>query len=91
MRAHLFIHNLPFQSTEDDLREFFESRGFGILARQIITDKETGRSRGFGYVLLADEGQIDEAIALNDSDFSGRRIGIKRSLPRQKPGEVTIG
>jgi RNA recognition motif-containing protein len=82
MSKNLYVGNLPFQTTADDLREAFEQ--FGSVTRaQVISDKETGRSRGFGFVEMA-EG-ADEAISnLNGAQFGGRTLTVNEAKPREE-------
>jgi RNA recognition motif-containing protein len=82
MSKSLYVGNLPFQTTADDLREAFEQ--FGSVSRaQVITDRETGRSRGFGFVEMT-EG-ADEAIAnLNGALFQGRALTVNEAKPREE-------
>jgi RNA recognition motif-containing protein len=81
MAKNLYVGNLPFNTTADDLREAFAQ--FGSVARvQVVTDRETGRSRGFGFVEMDDGG--DEAIAkMNGTDFGGRTLTVNEARPRE--------
>src|SRR5581483_8683710 len=82
MAKNLYVGNLPFDSTADDLREAFAQ--FGSVARvQVITDRETGRSRGFGFVEM-DDG-ADEAIAkMNGQQFQGRTLTVNEAKAREE-------
>src|SRR5262245_24468145 len=82
MSKNLYVGNLPFQTTADDLREAFGQ--FGTVTRaQIINDRETGRSRGFGFVEMS-EG-ADEAIAnLHGAQFQGRTLTVNEAKPREE-------
>jgi RNA recognition motif-containing protein len=79
---NLYVGNLPFSATADDLREAFSR--FGTVTRaQIIVDRETGRSRGFGFVEMADG--ADEAIAqMNGAVFQGRQLTVNEARPREE-------
>lgn len=79
---NLYVGNLPFNATADDLREAFSR--FGTVTRaQIIVDRETGRSRGFGFVEMADG--ADEAIAqMNGAVFQGRQLTVNEARPREE-------
>jgi RNA recognition motif-containing protein len=81
MSKNLYVGNLPFQATADDLREAFGQ--FGTVTRaQVVSDRETGRSRGFGFVEMADGG--DEAIAkLHGTQFQGRTLTVNEAKPRE--------
>ena len=89
MRMNLYVGNLPFSTTADDLREVFAE--FGSVERaQIITDRETGRSRGFGFVEMAGGGE--EAIArLNGADFQGRPLTVNEAKPREARPRMSGG
>jgi RNA recognition motif-containing protein len=82
MSKNLYVGNLPFQTTADDLREAFGQ--FGSVTRaQVVTDRETGRSRGFGFVEMS-EG-ADEAISnLNGALFQGRSLTVNEAKPREE-------
>jgi len=81
MSKNLYVGNLSFQTTVDDLREAFEQ--FGTVTRaQVVSDRETGRSRGFGFVEMSEGG--DEAIAnLNGAQFQGRALTVNEAKPRE--------
>jgi RNA recognition motif-containing protein len=81
MSKNLYVGNLPFQATEEDLREAFAPYGT-VTAAQVITDRETGRSRGFGFVEMADG--ADEALAhLNGYELQGRTLTVNEARPRE--------
>ena len=82
MATNLYVGNLPFNTTADDLREAFSK--FGTVSKaQVVSDRETGRSRGFGFIEMSDGG--DEAIAqLNGADFSGRKLTVNEARPREE-------
>jgi RNA recognition motif-containing protein len=81
MATNLYVGNLAFTTTQDDLREAFAQ--FGTVARvQVISDRETGRSRGFGFVEM-DDG-AEEAIAkMNGASFQGRTLTVNEAKPRE--------
>lgn len=82
MTKNLYVGNLPFNTTVDELREAFAR--FGTVTRaQIIVDRDTGRSRGFGFVEMADG--ADEAIAqMNGAIFQGRQLTVNEARPREE-------
>ena len=84
----LYVGNLPWSTTEEDLRELFAPIG-ATQSAILITDRETGRSRGFGFVELEDEA-ADQAISqLNGTEYGGRQLKIneaKERPPRRSPG-----
>ena len=82
MSKNLYVGNLSFQTTADDLREAFEQYG-AVTRAQVVTDRETGRSRGFGFIEMTEGG--DEAIAnLNGSQFQGRALTVNEAKPREE-------
>ena len=79
---NIYVGNLPFDAQESDLRSLFAEYGT-IESASVITDRDTGRSRGFGFVELADRDQATRAIAkLNGHDLKGRRITVNEAKPR---------
>jgi len=78
----LYVGNLPWSLSEEELAKVFSAHAQVISAR-IITDRETGRSRGFGFVEVAD-GDAEGAIqAMNGSEVGGRQIVVNEARPRQ--------
>ncbi len=83
---NIFVAKLNFDTVESDLREAFEAFG-GVEDVKIITDKFTGRSKGFGFVEMADDEEGQAAIdGLNDTELDGRTIVVKKSEPRENRG-----
>jgi RNA recognition motif-containing protein len=79
---NLFIGNLNFQMTEGELKQLFEQYG-EILRLQIITDRETGRSRGFAFVEMNNAQEADAAIAaLNGKEVAGRVLIVTEARPK---------
>ena len=84
MSKNIYVGNLTFQTTADDLRELFAPYGT-VTSAQIVSDRETGRSRGFGFVEMAEGG--DEAInALNGKQVGGRSLTVNEAKPRENRG-----
>jgi len=79
---NVFVGNMNFRTTESDLRSLFEQ--FGEITRvQVMTDRETGRSRGFGFVEMADDDAAAQAIqALNGKEFEGRALNVNEARPK---------
>ena len=79
---NIFVGNLSFNTSEDELRKIFEP--YGTVDRvSILTDRETGRSRGFGFVEMANGEEGDKAIAgLNGSQVGGRTINVNEARPK---------
>ncbi len=83
---NIFVGNLSFNTGEDELRQIFE--GYGQVDRvSIMTDRDTGRSRGFGFVEMASNEDGDKAItALNGSQLGGRTINVNEARPKTERG-----
>src|SRR5439155_21436055 len=82
MSQNLYVGNLPFSATADDLTQAFSAHGT-VTRAQIVSDRETGRSRGFGFVEMSDG--ADEAIAkLNGAEFQGRTLTVNEARPREE-------
>ena len=83
---NIYCGNLPYSVVEEDLREIFEEYG-DVASVKIITDKLTGRSKGFGFVEMDDDDEAKKAIEeLNNADLSGRNIKVNESRPRESRG-----
>ena len=81
MAKRLFVGSIPFNSTEDTLKTHFESIG-PVAEAKIVTDRFTGRSRGFGFIEFENDADADKAIAdLNDQDFEGRNLVVNEARP----------
>jgi RNA recognition motif-containing protein len=81
MSKKLYVGNLPFSTTADDLRDAFGNFG-EVTEAQVISDRETGRSRGFAFVEMADG--AEGAIAnLNGAQFQGRTLTVNEAKPRE--------
>jgi RNA recognition motif-containing protein len=79
---NLYVGNLPFTTTEEDLRQLFGQYGT-VTKVQVISDRETGRSRGFGFVEMSSG--TDEAIAaMNGAEYGGRRLTVNEAKPREE-------
>ena len=88
---NIFIGNLSRQVTDADLREAFEAHG-AVASANVIKDKFTGESRGFGFVEMADQAQANAAIAaLNGKDLKGRALNVAEAKPRTDAGPRTGG
>ena len=79
---NIFVGNLPFSATEDEVRRLFEP--YGTIDRvAIITDRETGRSRGFGFVEMAADARAQDAInELDGTELGGRNLRINEAQSR---------
>lgn len=84
MAKRLFVGNLSFQTTEADLSELFSQVG-GVDSVKIITDRDTGRSKGFAFVEMSDDSAAEQAIGkFNGSDLSGRNLTVNEARPMEK-------
>lgn len=82
MSQNLFVSSLAFKTTDDGLRAAFEEFG-EVASARVITDRETGRSRGFGFVEFADEADNAKAIeAMDGKDLDGRPIKVAVAQPK---------
>lgn len=79
---NIYVGNLSYDTTEEDLRQAF--KGYGEVASvNIITDKFSGRSRGFGFVEMPTKGEADEALAgLNGHELHGQPLNVNEARPR---------
>ena len=80
--TNLYVGNLPWNTTETQLKELFSQYG-EVTSAKIIEDRETGRSRGFGFVEM-EQGSEEAIEALNGSDFSGRNIKVNVAKPKRE-------
>ena len=81
---NIFVAGLTYQITEHDLRELFEEYGT-VSSAKVITDRFSGRSRGFGFVEMDDESEGHRAIEqLNDAEFDGRTLTVDVAKPRKE-------
>ena len=79
---NIYVGNLPFSATDADLRSLFGEYGT-IVSASVISDRDTGRSRGFGFVELADDTLGRQAIGkLDGYDWDGRRLTVNEARPR---------
>jgi RNA recognition motif-containing protein len=83
----LYVGNLPFQATEEDLRNWFQGAGANVASVSLVTDKFTGQARGFGFVEINSDEEGNRAIqALNGQDFMGRNVVVNEARPREGGG-----
>lgn len=82
MTKTLYVGNLPWSTTEDDLAALFGATG-EVKSARIITDRESGRSRGFGFVEVNDEDVERVITEMNGKDLGGREITVNEAKPRQ--------
>jgi len=85
----LYVGNLPFQLSRDDLEALFSQVG-SVLDVRIVTDRDTGRSKGFGFVDMADEATAKQAIEqLNGVEVGGRPLRVDEARPRGQSSRST--
>jgi RNA recognition motif-containing protein len=83
MANKLYIGNLPYSTTGDELQQTFSQAG-SVVEAVVMMDKMTGRSRGFGFVTMADQESADKAIEMfNGKDFGGRAIVVNEARPME--------
>jgi cold-inducible RNA-binding protein len=87
----LFVGNMSFQSTESDLMTLFQA--YGQIGRiQVVTDRETGRSRGFAFVEMPNDAEAANAIAgLNGKEIGGRNLNVNEARPKTDGGHRSSG
>ena len=82
----LYVGNLSFHTTDDQLQQLFASYG-QIDSVKVVTDRDTGQSRGFGFVEVADDAQAQKAIdELNGREIDGRKLTVHEARPREERG-----
>jgi cold-inducible RNA-binding protein len=83
MASKLFVGNLPFTTTENDLQDHFAQAG-AVTAVNVMQDRATGRSRGFAFVEMASQEEATKAIAMfHQQDFQGRALTVNEARPRE--------
>jgi cold-inducible RNA-binding protein len=79
---NIFVGNLSFGATEDSVRSLFETHG-AVGRVNIVTDRDSGQPRGFGFVEMNNDGEGDKAIAaLNGTDLDGRALNVNEARPK---------
>ena len=79
---NIYVANLPYSTDRDQLREVFAAYG-EVASARVVTDRETGRSKGFGFVEMPSDDQAKAAIeALNGSEIGGRKVIVNEARPR---------
>ena len=86
---NIFVGNLAFSTTDHDLRQLFESYG-AVDKINVITDRDTGRSKGFGFVEMPDSAAVKAAIqGLNGKELAGRALTVNEAKPREPRRETS--
>lgn len=81
MSKSIYVGNLPWAATEEQVRELFSQHG-NVLSVKLVSDRETGRARGFGFVEMEDADADNAIEALNDFSFGGRTLRVNEAKPR---------
>ncbi|OIP97919.1 RNA-binding protein [candidate division WWE3 bacterium CG09_land_8_20_14_0_10_39_24] len=82
MNTKLYVGNLPYNANDAQLMEMFSQAG-NVVSAVVITDRNTGRSKGFGFVEMSDDGAAKKAIeTFNGSDMEGRKIVVNEARPK---------
>jgi RNA recognition motif-containing protein len=84
MSKKIYVGNLPFSATEDQVRDLFAQHG-SVASVSLVTDRETGRPRGFGFVEM-DDGAEAAISALNNVEMDGRTLNVNEARPREDRG-----
>jgi cold-inducible RNA-binding protein len=81
---NIFVGNLSFNTTEQDIRSLFEAHG-SVDRVNVVTDRDTGQAKGFGFVEMTNDGEGDKAIAaLNGQELGGRALTINEARPKSE-------
>lgn len=81
----LYVGNMPFSMGDAELRTLFSQHG-EVNSANVITDRDSGRSRGFGFVEMSDEDATAAMDALNETEVEGRKIIVNKAKPRREGG-----
>ena len=82
----IYVGNLPFSTTSDNLREMFAAHG-NVASAEVLQERDTGRSRGFGFVEMPDDGEGNQSIqALNGAEIGGRALRVNEARPKTESG-----
>jgi RNA recognition motif-containing protein len=86
--TNIYVGNLPFSTGEDELRGLFEA--YGTVERaKVVNDRDTGKSRGFGFIEMPDDGDAQDAIeSLNGDELHGRKLTVNVAKPREDKGHA---
>lgn len=84
---NIYVGNLPYRTEESELRELFEEFG-EVISVRLITDRATGRKKGFGFVEMSDEDAATAIQELDQTDFGGRNIRVNEAHERKAPNPM---
>ncbi len=83
MEPKVYVGNLPYDTTDEDLRQLFSGAGT-VASASIVTDRETGRSKGFGFVQMASQAEAEKAVSMfNGQQFHNRALKVDLARPRE--------
>jgi cold-inducible RNA-binding protein len=83
---NIFVGNLSFRTTEEEIRSLFETHG-SVDRVNVVTDRDTGQARGFAFVEMSNASEADQAIsALNGTDVGGRTLNVNEARPKTSGG-----
>ncbi len=86
MGKKLYVGNLPYTTADSDLQQLFSQHGT-VASAQVITDRETGRSKGFGFVEMSSDSEAQAAISgLHGKDWNGRPLTVNEARPKENKG-----
>lgn len=85
MQNKIYVGNLPYQTTETDLQQMFEQFG-AIETVNVITDMQTGRSKGFGFITFSSADSAKNSLTLDGTEVNGRRLVVNEARPRENNG-----
>jgi RNA recognition motif-containing protein len=92
LMTKLYVGNLAFSMTDDSLLQLFSGKGYKVDSARVITDRETGRSRGFGFVELGPDDDVSKAIGeFNGLDIEGRALQVNEARPQEFRGDRSGG
>jgi cold-inducible RNA-binding protein len=84
MAKKIYVGNLPYTINDESLQNMFQEFG-SVESAKVITDRDTGRSKGFGFVEMANDEEAVKAInELNEKDFDGRKVKVNEAKPQEK-------
>jgi cold-inducible RNA-binding protein len=84
MASKLFVGNLPFNTTENDLQDYFAQAG-AVVSVNIMQDRATGRSRGFAFIEMSSQEDANKAVSMfHQKDFQGRALTVNEARPREE-------
>jgi len=81
MSKNIYVGNLPWSATEEEVRKAFEAYG-PVTSVKLVQDRETGRPRGFGFVEMEGEGALEAIEAMDGKEFGGRSLKVNEARPR---------